>query len=143
MQLNQLKPIHKKKTKKRVGRGGKKGTFSGRGIKGQKARSNTRFKPIIRDLIKRYPKLRGYRFNIKPSNCVVLNLEIFNKKFEEKEKVNPQLLFERGIIRKIKGKIPRVKILGKGEIKKALIFEDFQFSKGVKEKIEKAGGTIK
>jgi large subunit ribosomal protein L15 len=45
-----------------VGRGGKKGTYSGRGIKGQKSRAGKRLEPIIRSIIKRYPKLRGYRF---------------------------------------------------------------------------------
>ena len=65
MQLHELKPIHKLKRKKRIGRGGKRGTYSGRGIKGQKARAGRRLKPVIRDLIKRYPKLRGYKFKSK------------------------------------------------------------------------------
>jgi len=39
MQLHQLKPNHKKKSRKRVGRGGKKGTYSGKGMKGQKSRA--------------------------------------------------------------------------------------------------------
>ena len=59
MQIHQLKIIHKMKRKKRVGRGGKKGTYSGKGIKGQKSRAGKRFKPMIRDVIKRYPKLKG------------------------------------------------------------------------------------
>lgn len=59
MQIHQLKPIHKPKKKKRVGRGGKKGTYSGKGMKGQKSRAGKRFKPMIRELIKRYPKLKG------------------------------------------------------------------------------------
>ena len=61
MQLQELKPIHKKKQRKRVGRGGKRGTYAGRGLKGQRARAGRRLKPAIRELIKRYPKLRGYR----------------------------------------------------------------------------------
>jgi len=52
-------------------------------------------------------------------------------------------LIERGIIRKIKGRIPQVKILGKGELKKKLTIEDCQVSKAAKEKIKKAGGTVK
>jgi len=59
MQLHELKPIHKLKKRKRVGRGGKKGTYSGRGIKGQKSRAGRKLKPAIRELIKRYPKIRG------------------------------------------------------------------------------------
>lgn len=65
MQLHELKPKHKRKKRKRVGRGGKRGTYSGRGIKGQKARAGRRLKPVIRELIKRYPKLRGYKFKAK------------------------------------------------------------------------------
>ena len=65
MQLHELKPIHKKKQPKRVGRGGKKGTYSGRGMKGQKSRAGRRLPPVIREMIKRYPKLRGYKFKPK------------------------------------------------------------------------------
>jgi len=147
MQLHQLKPIHKLKKKKRIGRGGKRGTYSGRGIKGQKARAGRRLKPIIRDLIKRYPKLRGYRFKSKIKNqkakIMIVNLEILEKKFKEGEKVNPQILLEKKIINKIKGKMPRVKILGKGKITKNLIIENCQISKQAKEKIEKLGDIIK
>jgi len=147
MQLYELRPIHKRKKRKRVGRGGKRGTYAGRGIKGQKARAGRRLKPIIRELIKRYPKLRGYRQKSKIKNqklkIVILNLEILEKKFEKGELVNPKILLERRIIAKIKGKIPKVKILGKGELTKALVIENCQVSKSAKEKIEKADGTVK
>ena len=56
MQIHELRPKHKNKSKKRVGRGGKKGTYSGRGGKGQTARAGSKVKPLIRELIKRYPK---------------------------------------------------------------------------------------
>ena len=62
MQIHQLKPTHKNKPRKRIARGGKRGTYSGKGMKGQKSRAGRRFKPVIRELIKKYPKLRGYRF---------------------------------------------------------------------------------
>jgi large subunit ribosomal protein L15 len=147
MQLHQLKPIHKFKKPKRVGRGGKKGTYSGRGIKGQKARSGARFKPLIREFLKRYPKLRGYRFKSRIKNqkskIVILNLEMLEKKFNTAERVTPEILLERRLIAKIKGRMPKVKILGKGEITKTLIIEGCDISKQAKEKIEKAGGTVK
>ncbi len=54
-----LQPNIKEKSKKRVGRGGKRGTYSGRGIKGQKSRAGRKMRPAIRDLIQRTPKLRG------------------------------------------------------------------------------------
>jgi len=147
MQLQQLKPIHKLKKRKRIGRGGKKGTYCGRGVKGQKARAGRRLKPVIRELIKKYPKLRGYRRKLKAQisrlKTAILNVELLEKKFKSGDTVNPEILFEKRIIRKIKGRMPEVKILGKGELTKSLIIEGCQVSKSVKEKIAKAGGTIK
>jgi len=145
MQLHELQPKHKSKKSKRIGRGGKRGTYSGRGMKGQKSRAGGRFKPIIRELIKRYPKLKGYRrkFKIQSSNFKIINLAILEKKFIAGDKINPEILLEKKIISKIKGRIPKVKILGRGEIIKALNFENCQISKSAKEKIEKAGGIIK
>lgn len=144
MQLHQIRPIHKRKKGKRIGRGGKRGTYSGRGIKGQKARAGKRLKPIVRELLKKYPKLRGYKFGgRKDKNVAIVNLASLEKKFSDGEKVSPQTLIEKKIIRKIKGKNPLVKILGKGEITKKLVFENCLFSEKAKEKIKKAGGSIK
>jgi large subunit ribosomal protein L15 len=145
MQLHQLKPIHKSKKPKRIGRGGKKGKYSGRGIKGQKARAGRKLKPVIKEIIKKYPKLRGYKFKSKASNSKfqIVNLEILEKKFKEGEIVSPQALLEKKLIRKIKGRVPKVKILARGEITKKLIVQNCQLSKSAKEKIEKANGTIK
>jgi len=145
MQLHELKPIHKRKKRKRVGRGGKRGTYSGRGIKGQKSRAGRKLKPFIRELIKRYPKIRGHKAEIKNSklNLVVLNLDDLEKNFNSGERINPSILLAKKIISKIKGRMPLVKILGKGEITKPLEIENCQLSKQAKEKIEKAGGKIK
>lgn len=71
-----------------------------------------------------------------------MDIEVLEKKFTAEEKVNPQTLLEKKIIDKIKGKMPKIKILGGGEIKKALIIENCRVSKSAKEKIEKAGGKI-
>lgn len=143
MQLHELKPIHKNKKTQRIGRGGKRGFTSGKGSKGQAARAGRKFPPIIRGLIKRYPKLRGYKFKSIGKIPLVLNVEILEKKFQPKETVSPQTLLERNIIRKIEGREPVVKILGKGEIKKSLIIENCLISKEAKKKIEKAGGQVK
>jgi len=142
MQLHQIRPIHKAKKRKRIGRGGKKGTYCGRGVKGQKARAGKRLQPIIREIIKRYPKLRGYRQKLREKNQVEVNISILEKKFNSGERVSPKVLIEKGIIGKIKGKIPKVKILGEGELTKRLIIEGCKVSKIAKEKIEKAGGEI-
>ena len=61
MQLHEVVPIHKNKSKKRIGRGGKRGTYSGRGMKGQKSRAGHKISPAIRDLLQRTPKLRGVK----------------------------------------------------------------------------------
>ncbi len=143
MQLHQLKPNYKRKRKKRVGRGGKRGTYSGKGMKGQKSRAGRRLKPIIRELIKRYPKLRGYRFKSFQLKPTVINVEILEKKFKEGDTITPKVLHEKRIFRKIKGRLPQVKILGKGKLTKKLSIEECQVSKQAQEKIEKAGGVIK
>ncbi len=142
MQLHQIKSDNKEKTKKRVGRGGKRGTFSGRGNKGQKSRAGRRMQPAIREYIKRYPKLRGYRFNPKDKNIVIISVAEINKKFEQGESVSPQILIKKRIIPKIKGRIPEVKILGDGKIEKKVIVKNCMFSKSAEEKIKKAGGEI-
>ncbi len=145
MQIHEIKRSHRLKKRKRIGRGGKRGTYSGRGLKGQKSRAGRKMKPFIRELIKRYPKLRGYKFGPKIHNpqLVIINLEILDKKFSEDSKITPHLLLEKGIINKIKGRIPKVKILGKGSLTKKLIIEGCLVSGQTKDKIEKAGGVVK
>lgn len=143
MQIQELKPIHKGKSKKRVGRGGKRGTYSGKGVKGQNARAGRKFRPAIRDLIKRYPKLRGYRFSAQSEELRIINLNVLEKNFESGQTVSPQILLEKKIIRRIKGRTPSIKILGEGKLTKALTFENCSVSKQAKEKIEKANGLVK
>jgi len=142
MQLHELKKNSTSKRKKRVGRGGKKGTYCGGGGKGQKGRAGAKFKPLIREWIKKYPKLRGYNFNVSVVATPV-NLDVLEKSFEVGTIVSPETLAVKRIVRKIDGKLPAVKILATGEIKKALIIENCKVSKTAREKIEKAGGSIK
>ena len=63
MQIHNLKRIHKNKKDRIVGRGGKHAKTAGRGGKGQTARAGNKRRPELRDIIKKLPKLRGYRFN--------------------------------------------------------------------------------
>lgn len=144
MQLHQIKPKNKPKKKKRIGRGNKKGTYSGRGVKGQKARAGRKLQPIIREIIKKYPKLRGYNFNpLKNKPAVeIINLSQIELKFKEGDIITPKVLIEKGLIKKIKGKVPQVKILGKGEITKKIIVKNCFVSNSAKEKIEKAKGKV-
>ena len=142
MQIHELKRIHKTKKSSRVGRGGKRGTYCGKGVKGQNSRAGRKKMPMIREIIKRYPKLRGYRHSGIPKKIVVVNLDILEKNFEKEEIITPEALLKKGIIRRIGGNTPKVKILGNGEIKKSLTFEGCLASKEAQEKIKKAGGTI-
>ncbi len=141
MQLHQLKP-NKRKKKKRIGRGGKKGTYSGRGVKGQKARAGNSSQPVIRELIKKYHKLRGYRQGGGKKGLIVINLDLLEKHSQEGEIISPEVLVEKGLARKVKGKLPSVKILGEGKISKKIIVKDCKLSSSAKEKIKKSGGKI-
>lgn len=145
MQLHDLKPNTPQKKARYVGRGGKRGKTAGRGTKGQKARAGAKFRPEIRDVIKRLPKLRGRGKNSnkgfvpKPK---VVNLSDIEAAFKAGTIVTPQTLFVAGLVRKQSGELPRVKILATGEISKKLTFENCEFSGSAKEKIIAAGGTI-
>lgn len=142
MQIHQLAPKHKPKKKKRIGRGGKRGTYSGRGIKGQKSRAGRKMAPVIRELIKRYPKLKGYKFSARAKEFAVVNIGTLEKEFKPSEVVTPRALLEKKLIRRIKGRTPKVKILGKGNLTKSLTIKDCQVSKTAGEAIEKAKGVI-
>jgi Ribosomal protein L15 len=135
MQLHELKKEYKTKNKRRIGRGGKRGTYSGRGIKGQKARAGHKIRPAIYDLIIKIPKQRGIKHKPLSSKPVVINFDVLNKHFKEGELVSPQTLFEKGLIEKEKGKLPKVKILGRGELTKKLIFKKCQFSQSALKKL--------
>jgi large subunit ribosomal protein L15 len=103
MQLHELKKNSTSKRKKRVGRGGKKGTYCGGGGKGQKGRAGAKFKPLIREWIKKYPKLRGYNFNVMGTASVV-NLDVLENSFEPNAIVSPETLAAKRIIRKTRQK---------------------------------------
>lgn len=139
LSLHTIKPaVGSKKKKKRVGRGGKRGTYSGKGLKGQKARSGTSgFKRRgMRPLIEATPKLRG--FKSKKPKPAILNLKDLNI-FKDGEKVTPQILRKKGLVDNIKN---GVKILGKGEIRVKIEVSNCQISASAKEGIEKLGGKI-
>ncbi len=151
MQLHQLKPKHKRASRKRVGRGGKKGTYSGRGVKGQKSRAGRKPRPGFAGgstpLSIQLPKKRGqsgkigikrgvklFRLRTKP---VILNLKDIEKKFRKGEAVSLKSLLKKGLIARIKGRMPPVKILGQSDLKKTMIFEGrgFKYSKAAQHKI--------
>ena len=147
MQLHQLQPSTTRKDAKRIGRGGKRGKTSGKGGKGQTARTGNRPRPEMRDVIKRLPKLRGHGKNrARTVNAervlpIVVNLKAIEAAFEVGDTVSPQTLLAKGIISKTKGKVPKVKILGTGDLTKKITLSGCVFSEAVKTKIEKAGGS--
>ena len=130
MQLHTLQPQHELKDKKpRVGRGGKRGTTSGKGTKGQKARAGRRIRPAERDYIQRLPKIRGIKNKPITPKLDVLNVGDLDN-YAQNGKVSAEVL----------GK--KVKILGDGEIKAAITVEGLPVSGPAKEKIEAAGGKV-
>ncbi|MEK7614583.1 MAG: uL15m family ribosomal protein [Patescibacteria group bacterium] len=145
MQTHNLKRNIDNLKKRTVGRGGKRGKTSGRGTKGQKARAGHKIRPAIRDIIKKLPKRRGR--GIHPNKPVTRRpIAVINVSSLEKvngSPITPELLVAQGLIRKIGGRLPKVKILGGGEISKALMIENCSFSESAKKKIESEGGKIK
>ncbi len=143
MQIHEIQPDNKTKDSKRIGRGGSKGTYCGKGCKGQNSRAGRKMQPFMREIIKRYPKIRGYRQELRSEETAGINLNVLEKNFKTGEKITPEILVDKKLIRKISGKIPLVKILGNGEITKALNFESCLVSASAKAKIEKNGGSVK
>lgn len=135
MQLHNLKSKTKFHKEKRVGRGGKRGTTSGRGTKGQKARAGHRIRPAERDILKRIPKLRGYKFKSFRLKPRVVNFYELERKFKSGDTVSPETLLKTGLIGKIKGRMPEVKILGKGILNENFVFKDVDFSNKARLKI--------
>ncbi len=143
MQINTIKRENPNKKARQIGRGGTRGKTSGRGGKGQTARAGNKRRPQIRDIIKKLPKLRGYRFNSHANNKFsVVNVVDLNI-FKVGEVVKNESLFEKNLIRRVGGVIPKVKILGKGDLNVKVSIENCLVSKSAREKIEKAGGNIK
>lgn len=87
MQTNNLKRQTKRVRSKLFGRGGKRGKTAGRGTKGQNARAGRKFRPVLRDAIKKLPKLRCYRFNSHIEKPVAINLSQLEN-FAKGETVN-------------------------------------------------------
>ena len=134
MQIHTLPQSRYQKTAKRIGRGGKRGTYSGRGIKGLGARAGGKYRPQEREDLKKIPKLRGYRFKSFRAKPAVVNLRTISMKFKEGEIISPDTLLTAGMIRRMGGKTPAVKILGTGELTKKFIFKNVTFSQSAKKK---------
>ena len=145
MKLHELQPAPgSKKERTRKGRGiaAGKGKTAGRGTKGQRARSGGAKGPYFEGgqlpLVRRLPHARGFT-NIFRQEYAVVNLDTLESVFDAHAEVTPEALLERGMVKNIK----RVKVLGRGELTKALTVSAHAFSESAKEKIAKAGGNVK
>ena len=152
LNLHSLKPAQPRRARKRIGRGlgSGKGRYAGRGLKGQKARSGSHKMPAGFEggqmpIDMRLGKLRGntsadampigpFRTYSQP-----VNLRDLEERFDAGAEVTPETLKEKRLIRKVS---VDVKVLGVGELSKALSVSAHGFSKTAKEKIEAAGGSV-
>ena len=148
MQIHELRPKNKSKKKKRIGRGGKRGTYSGKGMKGQKSRSGTGGTNITEkgrsSWIKRFPKLGGFKAT-RLENLIVKS-SVISKTFKDGETVDFEILLKKNLINKpkrgVSGKLQLVKILDDGPITKKLNIKNCLVSKAVKKMVEEAGGKV-
>jgi large subunit ribosomal protein L15 len=151
LNLSNLKPASPRKDRKRVGRGpgSGKGRYSGRGIKGQKARSGSHkmcagFEGGQTPIYMRLGKQRGPyskdAMPIGPHRTIMAAVNVRDlERFDADAEVTPQLLAEAGLIRNAR---TEVKILGQGDLSRKLAVTAHAFSATAREKIEGAGGSV-
>lgn len=143
LSLHNLKSsVGSRRKSKRLGRGDSagQGSYSGKGQKGQKARSGGRHKLArkgLRNLLMSSPKLRGFK-SFYPK-AKVLNLEVLEKHFNDGDIINSGALKEKGLV---SARAEKIKILGDGELTKKLTIEGMAVSGSAKDKIEAKGGSV-
>jgi large subunit ribosomal protein L15 len=142
MYQHELRPsagAHKRRRRLGRGHGSGRGTTAGRGTKGQKSRSggkvNPRFEGGQNPLVLRMPQKRGFT-NIHRVEYSEVNLMALAR-FEADTEVTPEMLWSSRVVRE--KKLP-VKVLGHGDIDRALVIHAHKFSASAREKIEAAGG---
>ena len=143
MKLEELKPVEGSTHRKKIigrGIGSGVGKTSGKGHKGQKARSGGGVRPGFEGgqmpLYRRLPK-RGFN-NIFAKSYVAVNVEVLDK-FNDGDEVTAETMLEKGIVSKT---LDGIKLLGRGEVTKKLTVKVAKVSASAKEKIEKAGGKV-
>ena len=152
LNLSNLKPAQPRKGRKRIGRGlgSGKGRYSGRGVKGQKARSGSHtmrpgFEGGQMPIYMRLPKQRGpYSKDAMPmgphrTHTVPVNLRDLERVFEDGDEATLEAMVEKGLIKNTR---TDVKVLGQGELTKKLAVTAHSFSASAREKIEHAGGSV-
>lgn len=148
MQTNDLQRKTQHPKRKLVGRGGKRGKTSGRGHKGQGQHGGHGMRPQMRDIIKKFPKLRGHGKNrartvnssvVKPLS---VNLAVLESTFTAGAIISPKALVKMGVIKSVKGNIPEVKILATGELTKSFKIVSCFVSEEAGKKIVAKGGSV-
>ena len=136
-------PKGAKKNRKRVGRGdgSGNGTYSGRGLKGQKSRSGSssmvKFQGGQLSLLKRLPSIRGFT-NVFKQEYSVVNVDQLAL-FPDGSEVTPEAMVHVGFVKNLNSP---VKVLGRGDIDVAISVSAHKFSASARSKIEAAGGSV-
>lgn len=140
MQIHTLTPRHTNKAKKRIGRGGKRGSYSGHGQKGQQSRAGRKLRPAERDIISKFPKFRGTgntaRRKEKVFEIYLNQLHLFS---DEKGIISKKGLLKKKFISNLSSP---VKIILRGEPKTSFHIQDIPASVAAKKKIEEKGGSF-
>mgnify|MGYP001561765545 CR=1 FL=1 len=142
MQLHELNPRTARQRTKRVGRGGRRGKTAGRGTKGQRARAGAKVRPAFRDIIKKLPKRRGYRFRSFRPKPAAVSLAAIARRFGAGEIVTPAALLARGLVRRMGGLVLGVKVLGGGSLPKNLTFRGVRLSAAARAAVLAADGRV-
>ena len=143
-QHNLQAPRGARRARRRVGRGdaGARGSYAGRGVKGQKSRSGsgprTGMEGWQLPWIKGMPKKRGFTSPF-PRTYALVNLKRLEERFQANDEVTPERLVQVGLLRDAD---LHVKVLGDGQVTKALTVSAHRFSAGAREKLLAAGGTL-
>lgn len=142
MRLHHLRPAPgARRDRRRVGRGraAGRGKTAGRGTKGYLARHQKKvgFEGGQMPLVRRVPKRRGFTPRTREEWAVV-NVERLAERFAEGDTITPEAMAERGLVRR---RLP-VKVLGRGEIDRALTVQAHAVSRTARQKIEQAGGSV-
>lgn len=148
MQIHEIKKPKNLKSKKRIARGGKRGTYSGRGIKGQKSRSGGNLRPGFdgrnTSSVKRTTKISGFTSPNLPNEIV--DMDTLEKYFKAGDKVTPKTLKEKKLVKLNKKsrarRRARVKILANGKLNKKLEISDCLLSEAAQKIVEKAEGKV-
>ena len=148
MQLHTINAPHTRRHKKRVGRGGKRGTTSGKGTKGQRSRAGHRIRPAARDIVLKFPKLRGVGNSRRSVPATIVKTGDIPALLMRAQACLPagmaaELTREVLVsLRKIRAVKDAVKVVANGKLASAVAVTGVPVTKGARAEIVKAGGRV-